>query len=143
MQLRKYMILFWSVCILKFAHGRYKLDVSRYAYFWYAFLMFMIPFIMFVDLENLTLDAKEPRAKFDDVHSKFNLKTEGKQLPTTASATTTVNTTTEQNDDDTTNEPNEQHDSEQALDGDDQSADGIVADKKSFRNRKVKHTHIS
>lgn len=50
----------------KFGHGRYKLKISRFAYFWYAFLVGSIGFVLFFDFESLFLRGQEPSMKMKE-----------------------------------------------------------------------------
>jgi len=56
----------------KFGHGRYKPVLSKYAYFWYIFLVGSICFGLFFDFENVIFRGLEPQEKIDELKMKYN-----------------------------------------------------------------------
>jgi hypothetical protein len=55
----------------KYGHGRYKTNLSKYAYFWYAFLFFGVNFVLFFDLENFIFRGQEPENKIKEFNAIF------------------------------------------------------------------------
>lgn len=55
----------------RFGHGRYKLNLSKYAYFWYAFLFGGLGFVLFFDPEKYSLDTSEPGEKLKDMKHRY------------------------------------------------------------------------
>ena len=56
----------------KFAHGRYKLQSSKYAYFWYTFLCGGLVFLLFFDLEGLMYKGSEPVEKMHELKTWYS-----------------------------------------------------------------------
>ena len=56
----------------KFAHGRYKLHSSKYAYFWYTFLCGGLVFLLFFDLEGLVYKGSEPVEKMQELKTWYS-----------------------------------------------------------------------
>ncbi|RNA24969.1 calcium uptake 1 mitochondrial isoform X2 [Brachionus plicatilis] len=56
----------------KFGHGRYKQQISKYAYFWYAFIVGSMTFLTFFDFENFSLRGQEPEQKMKDMKRLYS-----------------------------------------------------------------------
>ena len=59
----------------KFGHGRYKMNVSRYAYFWYAFLFGSLSLALFFNPENWSICGNEPYEKLKEMRNFFSRDT--------------------------------------------------------------------
>jgi hypothetical protein len=57
-----------------YGHGRYKVNLSKYAYFWYAFITGGFVFALFFDFEDFMLRGEEPIMKYEELQ-KFNKET--------------------------------------------------------------------
>lgn len=57
-----------------FGHGRYRVNLSKYAYFWYAFITGGFLFSLFFDFEDFMLRGEEPIMKYEELQ-KFNKET--------------------------------------------------------------------
>jgi hypothetical protein len=60
-------IVFGGPGYTNFGHGRYKANLSRFAYFWYAFLICGFTFTVFFDFEDFILRGQEPIMKMQDL----------------------------------------------------------------------------
>lgn len=56
----------------KFGHGRYRQQVSKYAYFWYTFVVGGIIFFVFFDFENFSFRGQEPEEKINDMKRMYS-----------------------------------------------------------------------
>lgn len=59
----------------KFGHGRYKMNVSRYAYFWYAFLFGGMAIGLFFDPEKWSMSGQEPLEKLKEMKNYYSRDT--------------------------------------------------------------------
>lgn len=55
-----------------FGHGKFKKKLSKYAYFWYTFLVTGLTIIAFFDFENFIFRGQEPEEKIKDVKRLYN-----------------------------------------------------------------------
>lgn len=100
----------------KFGHGRYKLNLSKYAYFWYAFIFGGLTFCMFFDPEKFTMNGEEPTQRMLDMKNLYSRDTVPKAKELSS---------------------NEEKD---IVNSDDRNKEILKSDKKqkiSFRNRKI------
>lgn len=101
----------------KFGHGRTKVNLSRYAYFYYAFLFGGLTFLMFFDPENILINGEEAEQKMKDMRNLYSRDTVPKAKEITAE----------------TDAENEIVDKKE---GDKKDSEAKIS-KKSFRNRKI------
>jgi len=104
----------------RFGHGRYKANLSRYAYFYYAFLFGGLTLVLFLDPEKLTWDGQEADQKLKDMKNLYSRDT----VPRAKEVTT--------------EEKNTNDEKELMNSGNQEDSESIKKSKKSFRNRKVK-----
>jgi hypothetical protein len=106
----------------KFGHERFKPNLSKYAYFWYAFLFFGVNFVLFFDFENFVFRGQEPEHKIREYNSKYARDSQvgAKEISS-------------DNNEMSTNEETDELDNLQV----EQSDDSQKSKKVSFRERKV------
>lgn len=56
----------------KYAHGRYKPNISKFAYFWYAFLVGGLVVALFFDFESFLFRGQEPEEKANDLKRLYD-----------------------------------------------------------------------
>lgn len=55
-----------------YGHGKFKKKLSKYAYFWYTFLVGGLTFVAFFDFEDFIFRGQEPGEKIKDVKRLYN-----------------------------------------------------------------------
>jgi hypothetical protein len=125
-------IVFGGPGYTNFGHGRHKANLSRYAYFWYAFLICGFTFTIFFDFEDFILRGEEPIMKMQDFekHNKDkNVKAKSRNDEDVAKI------------DDEKSELSKSRKSAEEEEEDDDNSDDDAVEKKaksnSFRQRKV------
>lgn len=65
----------------KFGHIRPKMNLSKYGYFWWAFLTVAFTFVIFFDFESFIFRGEEPSMKWEDykkMNNRMDPKAKGK-----------------------------------------------------------------
>ena len=122
----------------KFGHGRFKAKLSKFAYFWYTFLVGSLAFVVFFDFESFMFSVDEPDKKMGDAVTAYSLSIK----PPKAKGLSNVDDVSNVRADD------EEDKSRLAkkLNDDDENEDDDSVEKKakanSFRQRKVNYNRM-
>ena len=63
-----------------FGHGRYRVNLSKFAYFWYAFLTAGFTFTILFDFEDFMFRGEEPCMKLEEIKRRQDTNTKAKSL---------------------------------------------------------------